>query len=187
MTDTQLTGTKVLILVSNGVDEAVMSAVQRDLLKTGAVIKTIGTESGLVNSWNNDNWGLYFPVDQQIGQVLGSDFDCLIVPSGSRSVLKLSNNPHSERIISSFLTADKPMVFMGDAIELLAKLDLAKGLKVSGPESVHQVMTAAGATWEAAEQCVSGPLMTGACTDVSAFIQGVIAHFSAQPEMKAAA
>jgi protease I len=188
MTETQITGTKVLILVSNGVDEAVMSAVQRDMLKTGAVIATVGTEPGLVNSWNNNNWGLYFPVDQQMNQVLGADYDCLIVPSGSRSVLKLAGNPHAERIISSFITAGKPMAFMGDAVELLAKINLAKGMTVAGPEGVHQVMTAAGAKWDASGQCVSGALMSGDCTDVAAFIQGMIAHFAGQaPEMKAAA
>jgi len=189
MTDTQLTGMKVLILVSNGVDEAVMSTVQRDMLKTGATLQTVGTESGLVNSWNSetDGWGLYFPVDQQISQVLGSDFDCLIVPAGARSVLKLAANPHSERIISSFVTAGKPMAFMGDAVELLAKINLASGRKVAGPESVHQIMTGAGATWEAAEQCVDGVLMTGACADVPAFIESIAVHFAGQPEMKAAA
>lgn len=179
-----LNGLKVLILVSNGVDEAVMSAVQRDMLKTGASIKTVGTESGLVNSWNTNNWGLYFPVDQQIGTVLGADFDCLVVPSGARSVMKLANNPHAERIISSFVTAGKPMAFMGDAVELLAKTGLAKDFTVAGPESAHQVMTAAGAQWDATGACVSGQLMTGDCTDVSAFIAGIVAHFSATPDMQ---
>jgi hypothetical protein len=66
--DVQMSGRKVLVLVSNGVDEAVMSTVQRDLLKIGAAVKTVGTETGLVNSWNSETngWGLYFPVDQQI-------------------------------------------------------------------------------------------------------------------------
>ncbi len=103
----QLIGKKVLVLVSNGVDEAAMSTVQRDLLKAGAILKTVSTEPGLVNSWNNDAWGLYFPVDIQISLALGSDFDLLVVPNGARSVQKLSANPHAERIISSFMTAQK--------------------------------------------------------------------------------
>ncbi|HRI75462.1 MAG: DJ-1/PfpI family protein [Alphaproteobacteria bacterium] len=181
--DIQLSGRKVLVLVSNGVDEAVMSTVQRDMLKTGATIKTVGTESGLVNSWNSQSngWGLYFPVDQQIGQTLGSDFDALVVPAGARSVQKLGANPHAERIISSFITAGKPMAFMGDAVELLAKIELAKGFTVTGPERSHQILVAAGAVWNGAAEHVDGMLMTGDGEDMSGFIQNMAAHIASGP------
>ena len=68
--DQSLHGMKILILVSNGVDEGSMSNIQRELLKTGASIKTVGIESGLVNSWNNNAWGLYFPVDHGAPQAI---------------------------------------------------------------------------------------------------------------------
>lgn len=185
---TQLNGKKILVLVSNGVDESVMSHVMREMVKTGAVIKTVGTEPGLVNSWNNNSWGLYFPVDQQIGQTLGSDFDAIIVPSGSRGVQKLATNPHSERIISSFITAGKQMAFMGNAVELLAKINHANGLRVAGPEGVHQIMTGAGAQWAGAEVCVHNNLMTGDCEDIASFISAMIAHLAGEAEdVKAAA
>lgn len=181
--DIQLSGRKILILVSNGVDEAVMSAVQREMLKTGAAIKTVGTESGLVNSWNSqtNGWGLYFPVDQQIGQTLGADFDALIVPAGARSVQKLGSNPHAERIISSFITAGKPMVFMGDAVELLAKIELAKGLTLTGPERSHQILVAAGASWTGAAEHIDGMLMTGEGSEVAEFIGNMAAHIQSGP------
>jgi protease I len=187
----QMSGRKILVLVSNGVDEAVMSNVQRELLKTGAAVKTVGTETGLVNSWNaaTNGWGLYFPVDQQIGQTMGSDFDALIVPPGARSVQKLGANPHAERIISSFITAGKPMAFMGDAVELLAKTGLAQNWKVAGPERSHQVMVAAGASWQIdAADFVDGILMTGESADPLAWIQNALVHLASDTvEQKAAA
>lgn len=178
--EVQLSNRKVLVLVSNGVDEAVMSAVQRDMLKTGAAVKTVGTETGLVNSWNSETngWGLYFPVDQQIGQTLGSDFDALIVPAGARSIQKLAGNPHAERILSSFITAGKPMIFMGDAVELLAKLDMVKGRTVTGPERSHQILVAAGANWSGDAETVDGMLMTGEGSDVATLIQSMIVHLA---------
>ena len=183
-----LSGKKLLILVSNGVDEAVMSTVQREMLKTGATIKTVSTESGLVNSWNGTNWGLYFPVDQQIGQTLGSDFDALIVPSGIRSVQKLGANPHSERIISSMIAARKPMAFIGDAVELLAKIELAKGWRVGGPERSEKTMIDAGAEWMAeAQDVVHNALLTGTAANMQAFIDTMVAHIAGIEEVKAAA
>jgi protease I len=154
-----LSGKKVLILVSNGVDEAAMTTIQRDLLKAGAIIKTVGTEPGLVNSWNNNAWGLYFPVDIQISMALGSDFDLLVVPSGTRSIQKLSANPHAERILSSFIAARKPVCMMGGAVELLAKLD-----------HTHS------------------PVMSGDCAgDMQAFVQEMIVHFAGQAPVQLAA
>lgn len=189
--DIQLSGRNVLVLVSNGVDEAVMSNVQRDMLKTGANVKTVGTESGLVNSWNvqSNGWGLYFPVDQQIGQTLGADYDALIVPAGARSVQKLGTNPHAERIIASFITAGKPIAFIGDAVELLAKIELAKGFNVTGPERSHQILVAAGAVWVGGEEHVDGILMTGEREDISGLIQNIVAHIASIPaeEMQIAA
>jgi len=185
---TQLQGKKIMVLVSNGVDESVMSTVMREMIKTGATIKTVGTEPGLVNSWNNNSWGLYFPVDQQIGQTLGADFDALIVPSGTRSVVKLAASAHAERILASFVTSGKPMAFMGNGVELLVKTSLAKGWNVSGPESVHQIMTGAGAIWNDGPTCTHNALFTGDCEDISAFISGMIAHFGGEAAgVKAAA
>lgn len=182
-----LNGMKVLILVSNGVDEGSMSTIQRELLKTGAAIKTVGIESGLVNSWNNNSWGLYFPVDQTMGVTLGSDFDALVVPSGSRSVQKLSTSAHSERIIASFVEAGKPMAFVGDAVELLAKIGLATGWNVAGPTSVKDAVTAAGATWAGTDATVHNILLTGEAADQVAFVSDIVAHFQGKTEMKAAA
>ena len=159
----QMSGKKVLVMVSNGVDESTMSVVQREMIKIGAVVRTAGTEPGLVNSWNGKSWGLYFPVDQQISQTLGADYDCLVVPSGARGVLKLAANPHAARIITSFATAGKQMAFMGDAGELLDKIDMAA--EKNKPN-----------------------VMTGDCTDIAAFIARMMEHLSgAVEEMKVAA
>ncbi len=185
--DQSLRGKKILILVSNGVDEASMSTIQREMLKTGASIKAVGIEPGLVNSWNNNAWGLYFPVDQTMSATLGADFDCLVVPSGSRSVQKLGANAHSERIIASFIEAGKPMVFVGDAVELLAKVQLATGWNVAGPERTKEAMVAAGANWQGTGSCTHNILLTGEAADQLAFVPEIIAHCAGTTEMKAAA
>ena len=122
---TSLSGKNIMVLVANGVDETVMSSVQRDLLKQGASVKTVGLQTGLVSSWNVDTWGLYFPVDQQMSQTLGADFDALVIPSGARATQKLATTPHTERIISSFVLGKKPMLLMGDdAAGLLSKVGI---------------------------------------------------------------
>jgi len=152
-----LNGKKILVLVSNGVDQDVMSMVQRDLLKSGAEMKTVGTEPGLVNSWNGKSWGIYFPVDTQVSKILGSDFDMLVIPSGERAIAKLTSNPHSERIISSFIDTKKPICLIGNAVKLL---------EVTGNKEAE--------SW----------VMSGDCSeDINAFVEKMIAYFASSEEV----
>ncbi len=117
-----LQGKQVLILASSGVDEGVMSMLQRDLLKAGATLKTVATTSGLINSWNGKGWGIYFTVDTNVNATLGSDFDMLVVPSGKLAVEKLASNEHTNRIISHFVLASKPMAFLGESSSLITSM-----------------------------------------------------------------
>ncbi len=114
-----LGGKSILVLAANGVDESGMSVIQRDLLKAGAKVKTVGAEAGVISSWNGNAWGVNFITDANVSTTLGSDFDVLVVPAGERSINTLSTNPHSARIISSFTVSEKAMYFMGDASKLL--------------------------------------------------------------------
>ena len=83
-----LAGKNVAILAANGFDENQMTEIQRALTKAKVTIRTISPEQGVVNGWQGDGWGHYFPVDVQINAALGSDFDMLVLPGGERSVKK---------------------------------------------------------------------------------------------------
>lgn len=158
-----LAGKKVMILAASGAEEAELIAAQRDLGKAGATVHTVSPEAGLINCWNKQNWGLYLSIDKSIGTTLAADYDMLVVPGGSRSIAKLASSPHSERILSGFVAAKKPMAFMGDAITLLE----AVGLKSAATEK---------------------NVLNGEEEDDSmAFVAGIIQHFSGVAPIKAAA
>lgn len=145
MTDQPLAGKTVAILVANGFEELEMTEPQRALLKLGAAPKIISPEQGLVNGWHGAAWGHYFPTDKHVGDVLAADFDLLVLPGGDRSVAKLANNPHTRRIIGSFMDAGKGVAAIGKGVELLAVAERAKGRTVSAPEGSRAALEAAGA------------------------------------------
>jgi hypothetical protein len=68
---------------------------------------------------------------------------------------------HSRRFIGSFLAALKPVMAMGDAVQLLAFTDHASGKTVSGPDAKKGVLEAAGAQWSTETPCTDGLLLTG--------------------------
>ena len=133
----------VLILVANGIDELQLTEMQRALTKAGLKFCTVAPEQSLVNSWHDNAWGHYFPVDRGIGDVLGSDFDALALPGGSRSALKLKQNLHTRRLINHFLDANKPVAAIGAGIGLLALGTRIGGRMVAATEDLVPELTAA--------------------------------------------
>ncbi|CBS91005.1 DJ-1/PfpI family protein [Azospirillum lipoferum] len=142
--DQSLAGKSIAILVSNGFEEAEMTEPQRALIKTGANLRTISTETGLVNGWHGKSWGHYFPVDKHLSEALGADFDMLLLPGGERSVAKLQQSAHTRRIVGHFLDAGKPIAAIDQGIQLLAIPGKLRGRLLAAPEAYRADLTAAG-------------------------------------------
>jgi len=140
-----LVGKSIAIVAANGFDEHHMTEIQRALTKARATTKTIAPEQGVINSWQGDGWGHYFPVDVSISEALGSDFDALIVPGGERGTLKLKANLHTRRIVNHFLEAGKPVIAIGTGVSLLALSKEIAGRTVAAPLASREELIAAGA------------------------------------------
>lgn len=162
--DMLLSGKKICILVASGFAEEQFSQIQKTLLKTGAMIKVIAPENGLTHGWHDNAWGHYFPVDVNIGEAMGSDFDRIIIPGGSRAVEKLKGNLHARRILRHFFDAKKPIIAIQEAVELLALCDQINAREVSAGAEQTEVLKSAGAIVAAAPVTMDGLLLTFAQT-----------------------
>jgi len=152
---------KIAVLISNGFNENEFLSIQKAMIEQGAALRIVSTDSGLVNGWDGKGWGHNFAIDAQLNTALGIDYDALIVPGGQRSLDKLKLTAHSRRFIGSYLAAMKPVVCMGEAVQLLAHTDHVSGKTVSGPEAKKAIAETAGAVWSAEPMSVDATLMTG--------------------------
>jgi len=186
--DQPLAGKTIAILVANGFEETEMTEPQRALLKTGATLKVLSPEQGLVNGWHGKAWGHYFPVDQQIAEVLAADFDMLILPGGERSVAKLAANPHTRRIVSSFMDGGKPVAAIDDGVSLLAVAQKVKGRTLTGSPAVREALEAAGAIWSEEPITIDKALVTADGLDnLQAFVEQLVKSFTDAAQVKKAA
>lgn len=160
----------VAILVANGVEEKQLTETQRTLLAAGTKYKTVSLEPGLVNTWHGQGWGHHFPVDLNVGEFLAADYDMLVVPGGERSVEKLGGSPHTQRVLSAFVDAEKPVVLMSEAVELLSVCERAAGRKVAGPADSREKMEQAGAVWVDEGMVMDTSLITG---DAVEYLDGI--------------
>lgn len=186
--DQPLTGKRIAILVANGFEEVEMTEAQRALLKTGATLHTISTETGLVNGWHGRAWGHYFPVDKQLGDVLGSDYDMLVLPGGERSVAKLQQSAHTRRIVGHFLDAGKPIAAIDQGIQLLAIPGKLRSRTLVAIEGQAETLTAAGAKLSDENLVVDGVTVTArGADDVPAFVETLLKVFFEAAQVKKAA
>ncbi len=157
----QLQSLKIAVLMANGFNESEFLAIQRAMIDQGASLRIVSTDSGLVNGWDGKGWGHNFAIDAQLNTALGIDYDALIIPGGQRSHDKLKLTAHSRRFIGSFIAAMKPVLAMGDAVQLLAHTDHLAGKTVSGPAEKQGVAEAAGAVWSTETMSMDGTLLSG--------------------------
>lgn len=184
-----LVGEKIAVLVANGFCEEDFTLMQRALQGSGANIRVISMDSGLVNSWNGSGWGLHFASDSVLSSALAADFSMLIIPGGQRSADKLKLTAHTRRFIGGFIDAQKPVVAMDEAVDLLVFAERMSGRTVSGPDDLREAAERAGATWSENPVSVCGNLMSAstATLDKQAFAEQAAAFLSSSFEMDQAA
>lgn len=186
----RLMGKRIVVLVANGFDETDFSLTQRLLATEGATAKIVSTENGLVNSWRTETdangaetgkWGHHFPVDASVSTVLAADYDGLLIVGGQRSADKLKDNPHAKRITRGFMDGGKPALFLGDAVQMLAVSERAKGATVTGTPALEKTLTDAGAVWSNDAVCVDGMLMTALDAQAEGFAETCVAQYTMMP------
>lgn len=185
-----LTGQKIAFLVANGFHERDLTESQRALQKAGAHVRIVSMDHGLVNSWNDNSWGLYFAADQALNSALAADFDCLLIPGGQRSIEKLKLTAHTRRFVRGFVDSGKPVVLFNESVQLLEFLDLAAGRTVSGPPELKVPLIAAGATWLEAGHAADTNVFSGHCDSVetrTAFVEAMLGFMGQFEPLKQAA
>jgi deglycase len=165
-----LTGKKIAILVANGFEESHMTDLHKTLVETGAIVKIVSPEKGVVNSWHNGNWGHFFPANNHLPTTMSHHFDAIIVPGGSRHVSRLASNPQTARLMRGFMEDNKPVALFEEAVKILAfdkTLDLREVVAV---EDIKTEVSENGADVMDADLHVDDMLST-ARTEIKPLIQ----------------
>ena len=127
MSENTFSQKKIALLACSGFDEKSFVSLQQSLIALGASVKVISRDSGLVNGWVNNGWGLSYPVDAVLAETLAIDYDMFVVPTGERHSTMMMNEAHGRRIINAFLREQVPGILMGTSIQAAAEQDMLAG------------------------------------------------------------
>jgi len=165
-----LSGKKVAILVANGFEESHMTSLHKGLIATGAEVKIVSPEKGVVNSWHGAGWGHFFPANAFLPTSMSHHFDAVVIPGGSRHVSRLASDPQTARFMRGFMEDNKPVALFEDAPKILAVAGLLDDRKVVATDDVAGEVSEHGASIEETELHVDDMLVT-AKAEIDAMIQ----------------
>jgi protease I len=183
----KLTGKKIAILATNGVEQVELTTPRDTLRAEGAEVTVVAPASGDIQGMNHDEKGDKISVDAVLDSVKPEQFDALVLPGGVANPDYLRVNPAAVAFVKSFLTSGKPVSAVCHGPWMLIEAGGVRGKKVTSWPSLQTDLRNAGATWVDQDVVRDGQLVTSRKPDdLAAFCRETTAMISDAAQRRAA-
>jgi protease I len=180
MTDHNLNGLKVAILVTDGFEQVELTEPRKALDEAGADTRIVSPKDSEVRGWNFTDWGQKLPVDLKLDQARPEMFDGLLLPGGVINPDTLRMEPKAVAFVKAFFDAGKPVAAICHGPWTIIEAGQARGRKMTSWPSLKTDLKNAGAEWVDQEAVVDGKLVTSRKPDdIPAFTREMLRLFAA--------
>jgi len=174
-----LSGKRVAILATDGVEQVELTEPRKALDDAGASTKVVSPKSGSIKGWNHTDWGEQIPVDVTLDSTSPDDFDALLLPGGVMNPDHLRMNRNAVNFVRAFFEAGKPVAAICHGPWLLVEADVARGRNVTSWPSLQTDLRNAGANWTDRQVVTDHGLVTSRKPDdIPAFNKKMIEEFA---------
>jgi protease I len=179
MATNSLSGKRVAILATDGVEQVELLEPRKALDAAGATTKVISIKSGSIQGMNHDKPGEQINVDTVLDSTSADDYDALLLPGGVANPDKLRMVPAAVDFVRAFFEAGKPVAAICHGPWLLVEADVVNGRNVTSWPSLHTDLKNAGANWSDSEVVTDHGLVTSRKPDdIPAFNKKMIEEFA---------
>ncbi len=174
-----LTGRKVAILATDGVEQVELTAPMQALKEARADVSLVSLKRGKVQGFIHEEKADTFAVSHVVGEVSARDFDALVLPGGIRNTESLRANDGAVELVRSFMEADKPVAAISYSPRLLVEAGAVEGRTLtSHPELAAQIREAGGSWVDKAAEVDQKLLTSRKQEDLPAFCAKLIGMLS---------
>ncbi len=174
-----LTGRKVAILATDGVEQVELTAPWQALKEARADVSLVSLKMGSIQGFIHHEKADTFEVSRLVADVSARDFDALVLPGGLRNTEGLRANEDAVQLVRSFMEADKPVAAICHAPRLLVEAGAVEGLTLtSHPELAAQIREAGGSWVDKAAEVDQKLLTSRRQEDLPAFCANLIGMLS---------
>lgn len=171
-----LTGRKVAVLATDGVEQVELTAPWQALKEANAAVSLVSLKTGQIQGLIHDEKADNFHVDRLIGEVSALDYDALVIPGGVRNTEALRANSDAVNFVRGFMEADKPVAAICHAPRILVEADAVRGRTLTSHPDIADAIRDAGGSWVDKQAAVDQRLLTGRRQeDLPAFCGNLIA------------
>ena len=180
MTDRTLTGKRVAILATDGVEQVELVRPRAAVEDAGAVATLLSLASGTIQAMNHDvEQGDTFTVDELVADVSPADFDALLLPGGTTNPDKLRQDRAAVRFVKEFVGTGKPVGVICHGPWTLVEADAVRGRTLTSYPSVRTDIRNAGGTVVDEEVVVDRGLVSSRNPDdLPAFCAAIVEEFA---------
>jgi protease I len=142
-----LSGRKVAILATDGVEQSELTEPWKALEQAGATVELVSIKDGEIRAVNHAEPGDTFKVNRNAASVTVHDFDALVIPGGVRNPDILRTNADAVRLVREFMAADKPVGSVCHGPWMLVEADAVHGRTLTSWPSLKTDIRNAGGSW----------------------------------------
>jgi protease I len=171
-----LSGRKVAVLATDGVEQVELTAPWQVLKEAQAEVTLVSIKPGSIQGFIHEEKADTFPVEKLVGEVTARDFDALVIPGGFRNTEALRATPEAIELVRGFMEADKPVAAICHAPRLLIEANALNGRTLTSHPEIADEIRSAGGSWVDKQAVVDQRLLTSRRQDdLPAFCGNLIA------------
>ena len=172
---TDITQSKILIIATNGFEQAELEVPRDKLRKAGAKVDIASLDGKEIVGWDKDDWGRKADVDLKIADARPEDYQALVIPGGVINPDKLRVDEDAMRVVKAFLSSGKVVAAVCHGPWLLVQADALKGRRATSYKSIRKDLENAGAHWVDEEAVVDNGIITSRNPgDLEAFTRKIV-------------
>jgi protease I len=160
MAEQNISGKRVAILATDGVERVELIEPKKALDSAGARTTVIAPKSGSIKGWEHDHWGEDIKVDLPLDQARADDFDSLVLPGGVMNPDRLRMDKRAVDFVRKFFESGKPVAAICHGPWLLVEAGVVRGRTVTSWPSLETDIRNAGGDWVDREVVVDEGLVT---------------------------
>lgn len=158
---TDITGTKVAFLLTDGVEQPELTEPWKAVQEAGGTPVLVSLESGSITAMKGDwDHADSFDVDVTVADANADDYAALVLPGGTINADTMRGDDDARAFVKAFFAADKPVAAICHAPWILIDTEVASGRTLTSYTSLAIDLKNAGATWKDEEVVVDGNLVT---------------------------
>jgi protease I len=178
-TPSNLSGKRVAILATDGVEQSELTEPRQALKDAGARPIVVSPKDGAIKAWQHDHWGDEIAVDMRLADAHAEDFDALMLPGGVMNPDRLRMDASAVQFVKDFVTAGKPVAAICHGPWLLVEAGVVKGRTLTSWPSLQTDIRNAGGDWVDREVVTDQGLVTSRKPDdIPAFNRKMIEEFA---------